>query len=421
MNALMLMEEIMRKIFQIFTAFLVISIFPVFSAQWAIASPEEAPQLKDWTFLVYLNGDNTLDSFGPLDINEMEKVGSTDQINVVVQWASKSAQKTKRLLIQKDNDTTNITSPVIQDMGQVDMGDWHSLVDFINWGAKNYPAKHYFVDIWDHGNGWHIQSHRLSPLDLSWDDNTGHYITTQQLGSALTAASQAIGQKIDLYGSDACLMAMVEVATEVAPVVNTFVGSEEVEPVDGWPYDALLSRWNATPDAQATDVAKILTEEYVKSYQGGSQGNEEVTFSALDLSKLSDLNAAVGKLASAIMGLSAADQQKIFSAGKAAQYFTNDDYVDLQDFINHVTSVGIAPLDETLLKEVSQDVSALVIDRQSTAQYQNAMGVSIWLPSTMDEFTQYSPAYNALRFDSDTHWANALQALLKETPPPDNP
>lgn len=80
--------------------------------------------LSEWTFLVFLNGNNSLDFFGPEDINEMEQVGSTTKINVVVQWASLARNDVYRMKIEKDNNTQEVTSPIIQNLGDVDMGDY---------------------------------------------------------------------------------------------------------------------------------------------------------------------------------------------------------------------------------------------------------------------------------------------------------
>ena len=52
---------------------------------------------KEWTYLVFMNGNNNLDSYGAMDINELESIGSTDKINVVVQWASLDAGSVKRV------------------------------------------------------------------------------------------------------------------------------------------------------------------------------------------------------------------------------------------------------------------------------------------------------------------------------------
>ena len=169
---------------------------------------------KEWTVLVFLNGNNNLDSFGAVNINQMEKVGSTPDINIVVQWASYASDRTKRLYIQKGNGTSAVTSPVVEDFPRVDMGDVKTLNDFIAWGIQKYPAKHYFIDVWDHGGGWHRGT--LRPYDISLDEFTGHLITTKQLGQAMAQAAGLIGHKVDIYGSDACMMAMAEVATEIS-------------------------------------------------------------------------------------------------------------------------------------------------------------------------------------------------------------
>ena len=38
-----------------------------------------------WTFMVYLDADNNLEPFGIIDFNEMEQVGSTSDVNIIVQ------------------------------------------------------------------------------------------------------------------------------------------------------------------------------------------------------------------------------------------------------------------------------------------------------------------------------------------------
>ena len=85
-----------------------------------------ATDIKDWNFLVFLNGINSLDSYGQLNINQMEQIGSNDKMNIIVQWGSLARPGVQRLLIKKDHDSSEVTSPVVQEMGAVDMGDWRS-------------------------------------------------------------------------------------------------------------------------------------------------------------------------------------------------------------------------------------------------------------------------------------------------------
>ena len=51
-----------------------------------------------------------------------------------------------------------------------------------------------------------------------------------RLSYALSQIKDVLGQKIDLVGMDACLMAMVEVAYEIKDYVNILVASQETEP-----------------------------------------------------------------------------------------------------------------------------------------------------------------------------------------------
>ena len=39
---------------------------------------------KSWTVMVYLDADNNLDSYGVTDVNEMEMVGSSSEVNFIV-------------------------------------------------------------------------------------------------------------------------------------------------------------------------------------------------------------------------------------------------------------------------------------------------------------------------------------------------
>jgi len=41
---------------------------------------------KEWTVMVYLNAKNNLERFGIKDVNEMEMVGSSDKVNIVVEF-----------------------------------------------------------------------------------------------------------------------------------------------------------------------------------------------------------------------------------------------------------------------------------------------------------------------------------------------
>ena len=375
---------------------------------------------KDWTMLVFINGHNNLDGYGTLNMNEMEKVGSTEKINIVVEWASSAYDKTRRILVQKDNNPNVVTSPVVETMPAVDMGDKNSLVDFITWGAAHYPAKHYFVVVWDHGSGWHALStmnQPIRPMDISYDERTGHVMTTTDLAWAMRTASKAIGQKIDIYGSDACLMQMAEVAQEMADVVDVYVGSQETEPMEGWPYDKVLARWAALPQASAQQVASILVDEYVKSYQKGSHGTAEVTMSAINVTALPELLNSLVKFKNHLL-TSNAPARTVVNAINSAQSFTNYDYVDVNDFLTQLDQGLKVEATSAVIQDVRERLNSVVIANSVTSYYANAHGLSMWLPGDKMTYSDYSTAYKASSFDQATQFHELFDYLFAQNSVP---
>lgn len=84
---------------------------------------------KQWTLMVYLAGDNNLDSAGVADLQEMKKVGSTDQVNVLAQFDRRgSTQATKRYYIHKGG---TLEKDVLASLGETNMGDPKVLENFI--------------------------------------------------------------------------------------------------------------------------------------------------------------------------------------------------------------------------------------------------------------------------------------------------
>ena len=405
------MDKILSKYLSslLLASFLLFSAFPVF-----------AEAEKDWTILVYLNGNNNLDEFGFVNMNQMEQVGSNEHINIVVQWASLKNGKTQRVLVKQDSNSSTVTSPVLEDMGKLDMGDSKNLVNFMLWGFKNYPAKHYMVDVWNHGSGWRrmkslgfTQGDSFFPTDISWDDTTGNSITTKQLGEAMDQAARVLGRKIDLYASDACLMGMAEVANELSDSVETFAGSEEVEAAAGWPYHTILKRLAEHPESDSVEFSKILTEEFYRFYNEGGDSRQEATFSAFDLSQMSTLNQSMTELSRVLGGLKSPERQKVVVAAKGTQRFAYSDYADLLDFLNQLEGQKIASIPQSAITGVKDALKKFVLVNAATSSHPRAYGTAFWFPTTSYVYERYASKYSTLKFHQETRWGDTLKALLK--------
>lgn len=387
-------------------------LFFVFSLTVMTAHAGSRAAEKEWTFLLFLNGHNNLSSYGDMNLKDMEKVGSSDQVNIVVEWGQEGDVQTKRLLVEKSTNPAEVTSPILESEANVDMGDYRRLVDFVKWGVDRYPAKHYFVAVWNHGAGWHFQEMNKNSIginDISFDDASGNHITTEQLGLAMAEIKQYIGRNIDIYGSDACLMQMVEVATEMKDSVNYFVGSEETEPGEGWPYAPFMQRWIANPNYTPAEVSVALSQEYLKAYSGGVYGQKSVTFSALDMSKLDAVIASSAKLATHLSSMDAASLKKIKSSLPKVQDYYSSDYKDYADFISTVKALPIQR-DEAILADITANIKAMVLTVDSSPSYKKSTGLSIWIPNYS---APQMARYKGLAFDKATNWSSFLQKVLK--------
>ncbi len=246
------------------------------SAKRILAPQPEDLQLpmdsKKWTILVYLDADNNLKDFGDLDIAEMAGVGSTDSVNIVVLWDNMNI-KHGYYYIEKGK------AMFAKELGEVNMGDESTAIDFIDWAVDNFPADHYMFDYWNHG-GAVDRSGETTPRGIAWDDTNGDdWLSETEQKNIIKFFKDKINRPIDIVSYDACLMATAEIAYLYNGYANYLVASEETEPGDGWDYN-FLETVAGNPDISAATLANNILTFYMNSYDS----TKNLTFSVADLS-----------------------------------------------------------------------------------------------------------------------------------------
>ena len=232
---------------------------------------------KDWTFMVYLDADceppSCLEEEGIDDFLEMSSVPSSADVNIVVQFdripgcdSSYGDWTTcKRFLITPG--LTPEPGNQVEDIGEVNMGDPNTLVDFVQWAVTEYPATNYALILWNHGGGWRglpTQNEDLMSRAVCWDDTSNDRLYMNEVQSALSTISGFA--TLHLIGFDACLMGMVEVAYEIRYYGSVMVGSAAGEPMDGWPYDTILSDLTSNPGWNAAQLGTAVVDRFGKFY-----------------------------------------------------------------------------------------------------------------------------------------------------------
>lgn len=362
---------------------------------------------KEWAFLIFLNGNNSLVDFADLNIKQLETVGSTKDVDVIVQLAKQGDDKTHRLRVEKSTDPNKVTSPFLESFPRVDMGDYKNLVEFVRWSVERFPAKHYFVSFWNHGSGW--KRHAPHIRGVSYDDYSGNHISTEQMGIAMKEISQLIGHKVDVVGADACLMAMAEVGSEMSDYVDYFVASEETEPGLGWPYHKLIERWAANPKASGAVITGYLVEEYYKYLSP----TDQITLSAMKLSGFPAIWSGMRKLSSNLTQLPTEKLMSIKAGVQSTVTFAYEDYADLGQWMKKASVAAKAEgMDDPLFSVVSQAIAKTVVANKTTDNFKGAEGISIWVPNSEMVFDADSNHYSKLRFVKETGWDEVLKLFL---------
>jgi hypothetical protein len=79
-------------------------------------------------------------------------------------------------------------------------------------------------------------------------------------------------------------MQTIEISYELKDYVKYIIASQTYVPLDGLPYDDIFSRLSNLNEKNLTPlfIGKEIVDAYFYSYQGGSQGKEEVQISLIN-------------------------------------------------------------------------------------------------------------------------------------------
>ncbi|MCX8052923.1 MAG: clostripain-related cysteine peptidase, partial [Armatimonadetes bacterium] len=214
----------------------------------AITTRDECRQQCSWTILVYLDADNDLEDDAILNMNQMEMIGSTRDVHILVQIdrtpghdsSNDDWTDTRRYLVTRDPNNKKISFLRLDDppLGELDMGEWQTIRDFVEWGMSESPSDYYCLVIWDHGTGWQFRINALTQHRyIATDATSCSAMDVTDIPKALGKLSE---RRLNVLAFDACLMQQIEVAYELRNCADYMVGSPTVEPSPGYNYYAWI-------------------------------------------------------------------------------------------------------------------------------------------------------------------------------------
>jgi len=363
-------------------------------------------ETKDWTVMVYMDGDNSLESFAVINTDQLELVGSDANVNFVVLIDTMTGPAD--LLYIENGQSVSVGEKYGYPM-EVNMADPAVLEQFIEIGVQDFPAEKYAVVLWDHGGGWR---------GICWDDTTleltgvDDCITMTEMRDAFAGAYKETGEVIDMVGFDACLMAMPEVSYQLRDYASFLVFSEETIPGLGFPYDMLAADLVADPTVDGEAFAVIIAKDYA-AYYASMSGFVDVTISVFDMAYMDELTAAVDYLGSELLASLSTYVNAYQSDQIQADRYYYPYNVDLIGFAQNL--IADTSIKDAGIRDAAQEV-VIAADDCIVAAYNSIVnvgstGLAIYFPSTQDGMHSIKEEYATIPFAVETSWYDFCMAF----------
>jgi hypothetical protein len=367
-----------------------------------------APRAK-WTVMVYISGDNDLESYVISDIEtELAPTGSTANVQVVAladrgPGASTGPgdwKTTEFFHVLPGMKATLANADAAWDAkhaDELDMASPQTLIDFVSWSKSNYPADHYALIFWGHGWNWH-------PGYVMRDDTT--QLTNPNNFTMDYEEEKAVIPSLgfmDVVGYDGCNMASIEIFNLWHGHATAVTGSQEYVGWEGLQYDLVLPQLAANPSMTADQLAVAFAQS----------ATQDKTWSAVAVdSRLDTLLTTVNDWSIVLKNGLAKNRKQYDQAFTATRNFwqaTEDK--DLYDMAYELNS----KVNDATIKVKSQAVmdavnSVVLFDRHANS-YADTYGITIYHISKASEKDDLYRYYRStVDFASQTNWDEFLDA-----------
>ncbi|MGD9402209.1 MAG: clostripain-related cysteine peptidase [bacterium] len=374
----------------------------IFSGCGDGASTGPGDQEKAWTFMFYDQADAPLGSYDPME-DFCRRVASGSSVDFVV-------------LRDTNGDSARIwhvtdahIPALCKELGEVNMGDGHTLFDFIDYSKTHYPARRYVLAFYGHGGGWRgacfdrsSQYDALTMDEISW------------------AVGNAGGVDLTVFTSN-CFMGAVESAYELRNCTDIYVGSENYCGYAFWdaPMEDICNAMHADPDMSSEELARFIVDAVWarRDIWVEEDWYQNLTVSAVWADSLASLVQALDEVAGDYLSCPARLHARISWVYSAICMF-GEEVVDVYHLAHCLLKVEDCDSTRTRLETVKERLLDCVLAERHDPVW-SAYGLTVLLPYK-SEYGYYCPEYGApetaLDFAEDTRWDELLAAYPYDFP-----
>ncbi len=305
----------------------------------------------NWTYILYIDGDNNLYPYALSELNEISNSSIKDTA-VIALLDGNGENDTLLYIVGKEKQKMFLN--------EKNMGSPETLEELVEYAKKNYAAKNYILELWGHGNGW---------MGICFDETDKDMLTMPEIENALEKAGG-----VDIIIFSACYMGCVEVAYNLKNVANYMVACEGAMPAGSLPHNKILETINMLG-------AENACREIVNIY--GEHASLSTSFAVWNLSRISLLLGAINEFVKS-------PAINVVEARNESSYCLQ--YIDLEKFAEILGG-----------DEVIEAINETIISSCGTLH-----GVGIYFPVK----GQSSKYYSDTKFSSASLWDEFISSYV---------
>lgn len=368
--------------------------------------------VADWTFMIYLDGDNSLEAPAIDIFLKLAEYGSSSKVNIVVQmdripyYVDSYGDWTGCMRFNITKGMTPTPGNATLDLGEVNMGHPDTLKSFVNWTMHFFPANYYTLVLWDHGVGF---------MGFCFD------VTAREDFLSLPEVSQALDGLpgiIDVVLFDACSMSMVEIAYQIKDHANILIGPEGVGYAPA-PYEGYMLMLTGNASLLPNDFAESIVDWYMV-WCKDEDFIQNATISATDLTEITRLMASIENFALTLKDKETphksfllSEHERIISARNLTEKYKGpyenevNYYVDLYNFAELVRQYSEDKELQSNADQLMTELETVTIKAQNKNRT-DSHGLAIFFPDAKRKYERYESEYAKTAFAKESAWNDFL-------------
>jgi hypothetical protein len=353
---------------------------------------------KSWAVMVFMAVDDDLAPYALADIRQMQAVGSSKDVDIIVQLNWKNASIERHRVLSTDIEP--LTVPGLP----ADATSLDALAALLQQIQVDCPADHYMLQLWGHAYG------------VGFGRSNDDRMPLAGLARVLTDfANDRQGLKLEVLAGVTCRMSKIETAYELRDAVRFLVASQVGVPFLGWPYKAFLADLVKRPSLTPAELGGIIVSYFCESYR-----RRTVTMTMLDLEAGEQVLIGLQALGKALYEEVQRGEhapQMLHDACRQAAY---DDVEPLVDLYEICARLGAMTRNPNIRSAADELMGTLRASRFVTAhdgvgpRADQLHGVGIYVPQLA--LATSLPSFTDLGFDRSRLWRDVLDSVTDKAP-----